>query len=36
MLYQLKATVYFEIHTKHINALYGQNIELLYANFVGT
>jgi len=36
MLYQSKAAVCSEIHTKHINALYGQNIDLLNAKLVGT
>jgi hypothetical protein len=36
MLYQSKSIVYSEIHTKHVNALYGQNIDLLNANLIGT
>jgi hypothetical protein len=29
MLYRAKVTVCFEIHTEHITALCGQNVELL-------
>jgi hypothetical protein len=33
MLYREIIAVYSEIHTKHINTLYGQNVELLVHTF---
>jgi len=34
MLYREKFAVCSEIHTKHINALFGQNVELLNVKLV--
>ena len=34
MLYREIIAVYSQIHTKHRNALYGQNVELLNVNLV--
>jgi len=34
MLYRKIIAVYSQIHTKHINALYGQNVELLNVKLV--
>jgi hypothetical protein len=36
MLYREIIAVCFEIHTKHINTLCGQNVELLHVKTVGT
>ena len=36
MLYREIIAVCSEIHTKHINALYGQNVGLLNVESVGT
>jgi len=36
MLYREIIAAYFEIHTKHINTLRGQNVELLDVKLVGT
>jgi hypothetical protein len=36
MLYKEIITVYSQIHTKHINTLYGQNVELLNGKLGGT
>jgi len=36
MLYREIITVFFQIHTKHINALCGQNVELLSVDAVGS
>jgi len=34
MLLSVKYAIYSEIHTKHINALHRQNIELLNAQLI--
>ena len=34
MLYREIITVFSQIHTKHINTLYGQNVELLIVKLV--
>ena len=34
MLYSERIAVCFEIHTKHVNTLCGQNVELLNVNLV--
>jgi hypothetical protein len=36
MLYREIIAVYSEIHTKHINTLCGQNVELLNVKLCGT
>jgi hypothetical protein len=36
MLYGEKLILYSEMHTRQINALYGQNVELLDVKLVGT
>ena len=36
MLYREMNAVCFEIHTKHINTVCGQNVELLNVKFGGT